>query len=405
MYLAKSYSPFALPPSAYVDEGFALREREEVLRSAWYPVATADQLKSAGSNVVAEYLGIPIVVRNFGDQLVAMRNVCAHRGCPIADRNSVTEKFRCPYHGWEYGHDGLTRKIPEAKNFPHFDREAHRLEQFPLERCGDLWFVRLSDEGLSLQDYLGPDQPLFAERLSAPTWAPTMTDQVAYEANWKIPIEGSLESYHVPFVHPGTFGNDPGETSSEHVMADYGTKFITSFRSPSLLTQLEDWAIRRLGSEPTGVYQHHHIFPNLMITVMDTLTLVMVVSPTGVDSSRGFLWQFGRQPQHRWFFNNNTAYILGKIAAKASLSVLEEDRPVFNELQTGVAAAAIQPTGSDFVLGRCEERLHAFQSFVAAKLDIVPEGHGRPMFKSSDKVDGNDNVESKEEVVTEESHS
>lgn len=368
MYVADSYSKFALPPSAYVDAAFAKLERDYVLSAAWYPIASADQLAVTGANVVANYLDIPIVVRNFGSEVVAMRNVCAHRACIIVDSNTVSEQLRCPYHGWEYGSDGLTRKIPAARNFPHFCREDHRLEKFPLERCGDLWFVRLSASGPTLNDYLGSNSQLFSERLTAPNWKPTMTGQIRYEANWKLPIEGSLESYHVPFVHAETLGHDPGEESSEHTVKPTETSFITGARTESLLTRLEDWALRRLGCSPTGVYQHHHIFPNLMVTVMDTLTLVMVLNPTAADRSVARIWQFGRQPSVGGMFAKNTSRILGRLAAKASLAVLEEDRAVFTELQVGLKAAVEAPHGSQYVTGRCEERIHAFQQFIAGQV-------------------------------------
>ena len=364
-YLAATSSTPPLPPQAYRCEAAAERERRDLLMPAWCPVATADQLAEPGQYVAAEVAGVPVVVRNFGREgVVAVRNVCAHRACTmLGDGPGRADRLRCPYHGWEYGPDGRTRKIHGAKNFPKFDREAHRLDRYAVDRLGDLWFVRAGESGPSLREFVGDPFDHLAEHLSAPTWRPTLRETIAYEANWKIPIEGSLESYHVPAVHPNTFGVDPGDANSEHVLKPDYTAFFSSFRQPSLLTAAEDWALRRLGQEPTGRYEHWHVFPNLMFTVMDSLTLAMSVQP-GADprSSRAVLFQFGRQARGRNPVARATAAALGRIAANASLTVLKEDQPLFPKVQRGLDA-----TAGKTIYGRCEERLQAFGEWVAAR--------------------------------------
>ena len=36
--------------------------------------------------------------------------------------------------------------------------------------------------------------------------------------NWKVPIENTLEAYHVPLVHPNTFRENPGSERATHVL-------------------------------------------------------------------------------------------------------------------------------------------------------------------------------------------
>ena len=377
MYVsADSFAP-ALPPEAYVQPEWAAREREHVLAPAWQPIGTASQLAEPGQFVTATLFGVPVVVRRFGDDegtVVALRNVCAHRSCTIVDAASgQAEKLRCPYHGWEYGADGLTRKIPKAKNFPHFDRDAHRLDAFAVGRCGGVWWVRIGD-GPSLPEFLGDWFAWIAERTAAPTWKPTLATTLPAEANWKIAIEGSLESYHLPDVHAATFGpdSDPGEENSDHTIAEAFTSFATTHRQPSLLTRAEDWAQRRLGvAAPDGRYEHHHLFPNLMLAATDSITLLTAVLPTGPTSSELRCWQWGRQAASRGLVARGTARSLGKLAAGATQKVLAEDIAIFPQVQRGLEGRAnqspaqgSQPRG---ILGRCEERLHAFQTHVAER--------------------------------------
>lgn len=393
MYLSPTSLAPALPLAAYFDPAWAAAERQRVLAPSWHPVATTEQLARPGQFVTTTLLGVPVVVRRFGEDdgtVVALRNVCAHRSCTIVEAAAgQAEKLRCPYHGWEYGPDGLTRKIPKAKNFPHFDRDAHRLDAFAAARCGGVWWVRLAD-GPALGEQLGQWAGVIAERTVRPRWKPTMIETLAADANWKIPLEGSLESYHLPDVHAATFGpdSDPGEEHSDHTITPTFTSFATTHRQPSLVTRAEDWAQRRLGVEqPDGRYEHHHLLPNLMLALTESITLLTAVVPTGPASSELRCWQWGRQADRsrggvvRQVVGRGTAISLGRAAAKASLAVLREDVAIFPRVQRGIEgrAAAGETLGRDGhavggVLGRCEERLHAFQQFVADRCsEVTPD--------------------------------
>ena len=371
-YLSETSQPFALPTKAYHNADWAARECEAVLRPVWHPVGTAGQLAAVGSFVAADLLGTPVVVRRFAaddESVVALRNVCAHRHCTIVDEPSGrAESLRCPYHGWEYGADGRTRRIPKAKNFPHLDRERHRLDRFAVARCGDVWFVRLDERGPSLDEWLGDWFAQIAERTQPPVWRPTMAETLPAEANWKIPIEGSLESYHLPDVHAATFGaeGDPGEEGTEHAIGDRSTSFRTTHRQPSLVTRAEDWAQRRLGvTDPDGRYAHHHLFPHLMLAETESITLLTAVMPTGPTTSELRCWQWGRQPSRPGVVGRATARTLGRAAAKASLAVLAEDVAIFPRVQRGIEGA-----GHPGLHGRCEERLAAFQRYVAERCGL-----------------------------------
>ena len=356
-----------LRPEAYRDPAFAEAERP-MLTAAWYPVATSQQLANTGDFVSGTFAGVPVAVRNFGKEgVIAVRNVCAHRACTMVQEPAGNaDRLRCPYHGWEYGPDGLTRKIPGAKNFPHFDRDAHRLDLYPVQRMGDLWFVRPSVDGPTLREFVGEPFEHFAANLSAPAWRPTWTHTLDYAANWKVPIEGSLESYHIPAVHAETFGHDPGEDRSVHEMRPGHTAFFTSFKVDGFMTRLEDWALRRLGAETPGVYEHWHVFPNLMFSLTDSVSLIQSLTPTGPTTSRALLFQYTRQPARRGLIANNTARSLGRIAGSASLRILNEDRPMFEAVQRGLDGT---PAGHPrrTVFGRCEERLQAFGEWVAGR--------------------------------------
>ena len=63
--------------------------------------------------------------------------------------------------------------------------------------------------GPSLREWLGPLWDGWAER-SAGAYRHAATWEKDFPCNWKVVLENSLESYHIPQVHPKTFKEFPG---------------------------------------------------------------------------------------------------------------------------------------------------------------------------------------------------
>jgi phenylpropionate dioxygenase-like ring-hydroxylating dioxygenase large terminal subunit len=279
--------------------------------------------------------------------------------------------MRCQYHGWEYGEDGRTRHIPQPKNFVPLDRDEHRLPTYRLECCGQLVFVSLAEQGPSLRDHLGDLYPVCVERFG-PEWEPFLAWEPAIDVNWKIPVENSLEAYHVPCVHPDTFREDPGESRSEHLLGERHTAFGTSLpfsahsRLDTWYQRSEGWLLRRLGSPVTGRYWQHHVFPNLLFSFTDAVSLCNCVVPAGPVSSRAVVRQFGRVSPvggaRRWL-----ARRWGQLAAVVTRRILAEDLGMYGDIQRGLCASPQRG-----VLGRCEERIFVFQDYVRRMCERVP---------------------------------
>jgi choline monooxygenase len=357
-----------LTPQDYCTEAGLARENQDVFETTWQLVGLASSINAPGQYLATEVGRIPVVVRNFDGELSALLNVCAHRHCTLVSAaTGQSEKLKCPYHGWEYGADGRTRKIPAAKNFPDFDRERYRLNKFSLERCGDLLFVRIASHGPSLKDWMGELFERLEEWTSAPIWKPVIYRTVPAPSNWKVPVEVSLESYHIPEIHPQSFGEDPGESESQHSFSPYTTSFSTSFIGPRLIDRFmhhyERFLLRIMGAPFLGMYQHHHVFPNLLISHTDSLTLFQVVRPTGASTSFSDVWQYGRQSTRKNPLSRLTAAIWARVTALLSYQVLKEDLQIFRHVQRGEQAAA-----DTSIFGRCEERIYFFQKFMAEQI-------------------------------------
>lgn len=301
-YQAQQTMKPLIPRSDYGSPEAHRRDMETLQRTSWQLVGLRSRVRDSGDYLATEVLGIPVLIRNFDGELRAFRNVCAHRHCLLHDPGSGNSPvLKCRYHGWNYGVDGRTRKLPNAKQFPGFERDLHRLERFELAMCGELLFVRLrSDrivqadgespealrkasisscwtEGRSLKDTFGNCFDDLVSATNPQQWRLNLQTSLRFEADWKIPVEGSLESYHLEEVHAATFGQDPGEENSTHRLGDEFTEFSTFFRTDGFLERWEERSIRFMTGEFVGQYRHLHLFPNVMASLNDSLDRKSVV--------------------------------------------------------------------------------------------------------------------------------
>ena len=371
MFVSQSRLPHLLPPSAYWCDKSYEDERDLVLKKSWHVVSTTAELAATGDFITREILGCPVHIRNFDGQLRALSNVCAHRHAVIcSERAGNSATMRCQYHGWEYQQDGSTGRIPQPKNFIPFDSPRPCLPRYSVATAGQLVFVNLSSDAGPLDDFLGKDFFRHLEQHFGDQWALSMKWWPEYSVNWKIPIENSLEAYHVPTVHPKTFVADPGDDRSEHVLLAHRTAFGTSLpfcphsRAHALFQRLEGAFMKSLGHEPTNQYWQHHVFPNLLFSFTDAISLASCILPTGPTSSTATVFQFGRLPRRHGTIMRGWAKLWARMSASITKKILVEDFEIFGSIQAGLRASS--QLG---VLGRCEERIHHFQEFLLAKVN------------------------------------
>jgi choline monooxygenase len=366
MFRSETRLPHLLSPEAYFDPQQALRE-EPLLRKSWHPVALVEQLAQPGDFITCEVAGEAIQIRNFDGELRALSNVCAHRHCLIsscAHGNSST--MRCQYHGWEYGHDGKTRRIPEPTNFRPFESSGEQIPVFRVEACGPLVFVSPSSSGPDLKATLGE---LFSRLKDRPTeeWRPFLVQEMEHQANWKVVVENTLEAYHVPYIHAETFKETPSEQRSEHRFSAEGTSFHSTLpfapesRTDAWFQRREGQFLRWLGRPVTSEYSQYHLFPNLLFSVTDAITLSHCVVPTGPDTCRSIVFQLGVCPTEARL-KRLVCRGWGRMTGWVTQQIMAEDASLFPRIQKGLRSSSVEG-----VLGRCEERLHSFQSYIFAQ--------------------------------------
>ena len=196
----------------------------------------------------------------------------------------------------------------------------------------------------------------FRDRCDESRWRQVMTKTFAFDCDWKIPVEGALEGYHIDEIHAKTFGHAPSEEACEHLLFPSGTVFETRSEDDTFLIRLESSLIRILTGSFDPTYRHAHVFPNVMASFTDSISLVYQIYPTGVRKCEMTVFAFMRRSERLGWLGSYLSWCMGIAATRAIRKVMSEDAGIFPEVQAGMDAAS-----STRLFGRCEERLHAFQ--------------------------------------------
>lgn len=376
VFLSESSLPHLLSSDSYCNEDHYLAERASVFLASWHLVATEDELRCDGDFVTRFVAGVPVQVRNFSGQIRALSNVCAHRHALIcAQSNGNSPTMRCQYHGWEYRSDGCTGKIPQPKNFVPFEKESMRLPVYETEWVGKLLFVNVSANPRPIVEEFGEDALAKLASHFGEGWGLAMSRQHTFAVNWKIPVEIALESYHVPMVHAKTFREDPGSDRSMHEVHPTFTSLKTQLPFArqhwldSAFQRLESSYLQWQGHVPSQQYEHVHLFPNLLVSFTDTVSLIQCVEPSGPRDCNILTYQFGRLPSRNRGIRRKAAWIWNQFAAKLTRRILVEDQDLYQQIQAG-----LNESPHAGVLGICEERIYHFQKRLLERMEAAAAG-------------------------------
>ncbi|HEY4177031.1 MAG TPA: SRPBCC family protein [Kofleriaceae bacterium] len=365
MFSQHGAKPSPLVAADYGDPE-VLRRELVVLRDSWQLVAANSELARHGDYVAAEVAGVPVVVRNEHGTLRGFVNVCAHRQSlvvPIGRGRS--EQLRCSYHGWCYGPGGELVHVPDRESFDGLHVERLRLAPIAVDRVGELVLVRIgraptqsfAETVGALHDEL---RSVF-ERPLALVWR----KHLVVDVDWKVIIDNAVESYHVPMVHPLTFGRYRPPEHHDHLLAPTFTRYRDAepvSRNPRGIAMALAKRLVLGNAQPQSRTTHVHAFPNLLLSLGDLYCDAAVVTPLGPRRSSILRFGFIPRPAHAAVapLHALLARALGVLDARIS----SEDAAVWPRVQAGLDA---RPR-SRAVLGAREERVLAWQQWLVAQL-------------------------------------
>lgn len=282
--------PALSPVARYLDPARHALEVERIFRT--HPVALCPSARVAqpGDAFAIDVAGMPLLlVRDAQGVLHGFVNACRHRGARLqapGERHDL-RALVCPYHSWSYTLDGALRGRPAGADFPHAPPQACGLARVPVgEAIGFAWAIpRLLQEGedarLDLRSWLGR----FGEDLrhwGYDGWVPFHQRAFANAANWKLPFEGNLETYHFQYAHRDTIAG-----------LFYDNLLIADHEGPHQRLVLPKRSIEGLRVRPEGDWQlgpHSNIiyffFPATFILHEGDHCNAFTVLPEAVDRSR-----------------------------------------------------------------------------------------------------------------------
>jgi choline monooxygenase len=266
-----------IPAPWYRDPRIADLERTSVFSATWQAVGRLDQVREKGQFFTVDMAGEPIVVvRGDDEQLRAFYNVCRHHAAAVVpEAQGCAKQFRCPYHGWTYGIDGILKGMVEFDGVCNFDRADNGLVPLRFDVWENFVFVNLDGQAAPLQEFLGavPD-------LVAPL---ELTKKLHYfdrriyplNCNWKVYVDNYLDGgYHVPHAHKGLSS-----------VIEYTKYTIENFERACLQSSplSSDAAAAGVAATRQGRAFYLWIYPNFMINAYEGVMDTNLVVPLGTD--------------------------------------------------------------------------------------------------------------------------
>lgn len=189
-----------------------MREPSLFLRDLWYLAGQASDLKPGGINRRI-LLGDPVLVARRKDgQAFALRDVCPHRGVPLAASKVGNDgTVTCPYHGWRFGSDGVCAGIPSLVDGQAVDPQKISVRTYPLrEQDGLLWIYMPAPGRESVPPAMEPPKiPL------AGTVKPQFVERQVFRCDIDRTTVGLMDPAHGPYVHKAWFWRSPKSTMAK----------------------------------------------------------------------------------------------------------------------------------------------------------------------------------------------
>jgi len=215
--------------------------------------------------------------------------------------------------------------------------------------------------GPSLTDYLGDYAAKVAAAFASP-YTCNWTYEADFACNWKIPVENTVETYHLPYIHPqtlGGFGLIP-EEAQKHYLENRSTTLVYDLDPTSDAVRTQRRVVNWLGGgTKTDQYVHHHIFPNLVFTFSDLFTYAQVYLPETPTTSSTRAWMFSLDGTRRNPFARLIARLAARHGVKANTAIQREDASVFAAQQRGLASTPFRGC-----IGTREERIWCFHEAI-----------------------------------------
>lgn len=273
-----------LPNDAYTSRSFFEQERRVIFEGQWVFAAVGAQIPSRGDVLPVNVAGWPVLlVRTRSGDVRAFHNVCRHRGLQlVSNPQHGCPMLVCPYHSWTYTLDGELKKTPHFGGYDvhrasNLNPKEYGLSSVRCEMWHDLIFINFSQHAVPLKESMAPLDERWREydfsllrHGGSETFEP--------ESNWKLAIENFVESYHLPWTHPGLNGYSRMQAHYNMLEPTYLGQGSTAYDS-ELAGHPELPVFPGLSSDRRTVAEYPFVMPNLMLGIHPSYLFVFGVQP------------------------------------------------------------------------------------------------------------------------------
>ncbi len=344
------------PVSRYMSQDHFDREHQALFRNLPQMLAHSSELPDPGSFLRRDLAGLPLLItRDKDGDVHAFLNVCRHRGTQLVSEDSgCKHRFSCPYHAWTWNSGGELLAIPhQEQGFPGIDKSTLGLKALPCaERFGFIWVHPNADVKLDLDQYLGPITSDL-DWLQAGTLDVFAVEDKTFDVNWKILIEGGIESYHFKIAHKNTIGPYfQDNLSSYQMFGDHMRSILPRTALDDLPNQpRETWDIR---TQTNIIYS---IFPTSQFLVQSDHIVWIQMLPISANQTRLRLHTLAPKPSGGDFDMPASHW---KKNHEITLMTLTEDFEIGESIQRGLSSGA----NDALIFGRYEGALESFNHVI-----------------------------------------
>lgn len=340
----------------YVSQSRFNVEQQKIFSSLPIAVAHHSEITSSGDFVKREVANRSVLVtRDSEGATRVFHNICRHRGTRLVDESrGCKHRFTCPYHAWTYSNQGDLISAPHVESgFPNLDKATYGLKEIrSVERFGFIWMVLSDDADVDIDTYFEPIAQ-DASALGLDDLAIAADQSSVHQCNWKILVEGGIESYHFKVAHRQTIGPYFEDNLSTYQMLGSHMRSVLMRSSMHTLSS-SDRTAWRLRDHANIIYT---FFPLTQLLVQQDHVVWINSNPIGADQTELRLVTLA--PKSKL---NEEAYWAKNHAI--TTTTLAEDFAIGESIQSGLSSGANQV----LTFGRFEGALKTFNDLVNSYL-------------------------------------
>ena len=331
-------------------------EQQKIFSTLPIVVAHHSEVASSGDFVKREVANRSVLVTRDSEGVARVfHNICRHRGTRLVDEpQGCKHRFTCPYHAWTYSIKGDLISAPHLESgFPDLDRATYGLKEIrSVERFGFIWMVLSNDADVDIDTYFEPIAQ-DASALGLDDLSIAADQSSVHQCNWKILVEGGIESYHFKVAHRKTIGPYFEDNLSTYQMLGSHMRSVL-MRSSMHTLNSSDRSTWRLRDHANIIYT---FFPLTQLLVQQDHVVWINSNPIGPDQTELRLVTLA--PKSKL---NEEAYWAKNHAI--TTTTLAEDFEIGESIQSGLSSGANQV----LTFGRFEGALKTFNDLVDSYL-------------------------------------